>query len=333
MKDIFDECKLGNLELNSRILRTGIWESQNDNNRLTREIYDRYDVIASSGVGLITTEIISLYPKDRFNRYTHKIYNNDFVYDFRKLTGIVHKYDVPILAQLGFVNFNRGIDLDIDVNDLTLEDIRKIQVDLISSAKKLSFAGFDGIQLQLGNNFFLSKFINPYFNHRKDDYGKDTFGRMRMVLEIIKVIKDNFDLHVNCRINAYDGRKGGISSNESIQMCKLLEEYGADSIQVTKPLSPLFFTKEKRNTELVDYCVELQKQVNIPIILGGGLNSKNQINEILNTKNIDYFSMYRPFVAQPDFLKDWKSNKKNESPCNMCNNCYRQKNSVCHYNK
>lgn len=59
MKDIFDNCNLGNLELNSRIIRTGIWESQNDNNRLTKEVYDRYDIIASSGVGMITSEIIS----------------------------------------------------------------------------------------------------------------------------------------------------------------------------------------------------------------------------------------------------------------------------------
>ena len=59
MKDIFDRCKLGSLELNSRIIRTGIWESQNENNRLTKNIYDRYDNIASSGVGMITSEIIS----------------------------------------------------------------------------------------------------------------------------------------------------------------------------------------------------------------------------------------------------------------------------------
>lgn len=333
MKDIFDKCKLGNLKLNSRIIRTGIWESQNTNNRLTEDIYDRYDTIASSGVGLITTEIISLYPKDKFNNYTHKIYNPDFVHDFKRLTAIVHQYNVPIIAQIGFVNFNRGIDLNIAIDDMTIDDIRKIQLDLISSAKKLSFAGFDGIQLQLGNNFFLSKFINPYFNHRDDDYGKDTFGRMRIIIETIKVIKDNLNLHVNCRINAYDERKGGITSQISIEMCKLLEEYGADSLQITKPLSPLFFTKEKINNELLDYCVELKDYVNIPVILGGGLNDKNQIIDILNNKNIEFFSMYRPFIAQPDFLRDWKLDKNKESKCKMCNNCYRQKNSVCLYNK
>ena len=30
MKDIFDECEFGNLKLNSRIIRTGLWESQKE---------------------------------------------------------------------------------------------------------------------------------------------------------------------------------------------------------------------------------------------------------------------------------------------------------------
>ena len=30
MKDIFDECSLGDLKLKSRIVRTGLWESQRE---------------------------------------------------------------------------------------------------------------------------------------------------------------------------------------------------------------------------------------------------------------------------------------------------------------
>lgn len=332
MKDIFDSCQLGNLKLNSRIIRTGLWESEyTDNGRLTNDIYTRYENIAKSGVGLITTELIGMYPKDVFTKYTHNIYSLDFNYDFNRLTALVHKYNVPILAQLGFVNFNSGIDMNIDVNNLTHEDIRKIQTDIIIYAKKLAFAGFDGIQLALGNNFFLSKFINPYFNQRCDDYGGDTFNRMRIILETIKVIKDNFDLHINCRINAYDGRKGGTDKNESMRMCQLLEEYNADSLQITKPLSPTYFTKEQVSNDLIDYCQKLSKNMDIPVIIGGGFNDKNQINNILNSYDVDYISMYRPFVAQHDFLSEWKDNKNIISRCKMCNNCYRQKTSTCYH--
>ena len=331
MKDIFDETQLGNLKLQSRIIRTGLWESQTKKDKITPSIYTRYENIAKSGVGLITTELISLYPKNKFNEYAHKIYNHNFIGDFKKITDIVHSYNVPILAQLEFVQFNRDIDMNIPINDLTKEDIRKIQTDLIIAAKKLSFAGFDGIQLALGNNFFLRKFINPYYNQRTDDYGKDTFGRLRIILETIKVIKDNFDLHINCRVNAYDGHKGGINQEESIKICQLLEEYGTDSIQVTKPLSPLYFTKKEENDELINHTIKLNENIKIPVIVGGGFVDMEKMNDILNTSNIEYFSMYRPFVAQQDFLVDWKKNKKGISRCKMCNNCYRIKNSTCYH--
>ncbi|WP_323735989.1 NADH-dependent flavin oxidoreductase [Methanosphaera sp. ISO3-F5] len=333
MKDLFDETNLGDLKLQSRVVRTGLWESETKNNKITSDVYDRYESIAKSGVGLITSELISLYPKNKFNEYAHKLYDPNFIGDFRRITDMVHSYNVPILAQLEFVQFNRGIDMNVSVNDLTLDDIRKIQTDLIIAAKKLSFAGFDGIQLALGNNFFLSKFINPYYNQRDDDFGGDTFARLRIVLESIKVIKDNFDLHINCRVNAYDGRKGGIDKEESIKICELLEEYGADSIQVTKPLSPLYFTKDEENNELIDYAVELKKRINLPVIVGGGFDSLDKINNVLNGDDIDFVSMYRPFVAQADFLVDWKKNKNGVSRCKLCNNCYRVKSSNCFHFK
>ena len=68
MKDLFDFCEFGDLKLNSRIVRTGLWESQRENSgNLTPEIYNRYENMAASGVGLIITELFSLYPRDAFH--------------------------------------------------------------------------------------------------------------------------------------------------------------------------------------------------------------------------------------------------------------------------
>ncbi|WP_410320101.1 hypothetical protein [Methanobrevibacter sp.] len=69
MKDLFDRCDFGDLKLNSRIVRTGLWESEREpSGNFTPEIYDRYESIAASGVGLIITEVISLYPHDVFSK-------------------------------------------------------------------------------------------------------------------------------------------------------------------------------------------------------------------------------------------------------------------------
>lgn len=329
MKTIFDKCKFGDLTLNSRIIRTGLWESQQTD---LDAIYERYERIASSGVGLITSELYSIYPKDKFIEHSFRMDSMNFMTMARKLAEITHSYGVPILGQVEFIKYNRGIDLDIPVNDLTVDDIRRIQSDVIEAAQKLEYAGFDGIQLSVGNNFFLSKFINPYYNQREDDYGGNVFNRMRMVLELVKVMKNNMDMHISVKVNSFDERKDGFDSQESLEACKLLEKVGVDSIQVTRPLSPLYFTKKlSAEGELIDYTTELIDSVDVPVIVGGGFNNINHMNELLNNTNIEYLSMYRPFVCENDFLNNWKNGSSDESRCLMCNNCYRTKKSTCYH--
>jgi len=335
MKDLFDRCEFGDLKLNSRIVRTGLWESQRESSgNLTPEIYNRYENIAASGVGLIISELYSLYPRDVFSKYSNTIHYTQFVREARDLTDLVHIYDVPIFAQLGFVQFNKKAEQNMRVEVISLEDIRKIQTDMIIAAQKFDYAGFDGIQIGLGNYYFLSRFINPNFNTREDKYGGNTFNRLRIVLEMIKVIKENTNLHINCRLNAFDGTTNGMTLNETIDISQLLEKYGVDSLQITRPRSPQYFTHEnKEKNPLISASEKIIGSVDIPVILGGGSSSQKQINNILNSSNIDFISMQRPFVADPSFLVDWQIEGAGQSKCKTCNNCYWKKTSTCHINR
>ena len=332
MKDLFDYCEFGNLKLNSRIVRTGLWESQREKSgNFTPEIYDRYENIAASGVGLIITELFSLYPRDVFSKYSHTTHYTQFVREAKDLTDLVHIYDVPIFAQLGMVQYNKKAHQNVRIEEMSLEDIRKVQTDMIIAAQKFDYGGFDGIQLGLGNYYFLSRFINPSFNTREDKYGGNTLNRLRMVLEIIKVIKQNTKLHINCRLNAFDGTTNGMTLSETIEVAKLLEKFGVDSLQITRPRSPQFFTvKNTDRNPLIDATEKILENVSIPVILGGGATSQKQINNLLNTTDIDFISMQRPFVNDPSFLVDWQLEGNGESRCITCNNCYWKKTSTCH---
>ena len=322
MKDIFDECDFGDLKLNSRIVRTGLWESQKEMGGLSPEIFLRYERLAKNHVGLIVTELISMYPHDRFSDYSHSINNPKFIKEFKYLTDITHQQNVPILAQLGFVNCNVNGKQNVSVNDLEIEDIRQIQSDFIVEAKKISFAGFDGIQLAMGNNYFLSKVMDSKENKRKDDYGGSTLNRLRMILELIKVLKANTDLHISCRINVQE---------DILEIAQLLEKVGSDSLQITKPSSPQYFRKDSDNKNILfDITDEISKAVDIPVILGGGLSDMKSINELINSTDIDFVSMQRPFVYNPTFLSQWIDGTEVESLCNTCNNCYWKKTSTCH---
>ena len=216
----------------------------------------------------------------------------------------------------------------VEANDISKEGIRKLQAEVIMAAKKFSFSGFDGIQINMGNNFYLARFMNPYFNQRTDEYGGNTENRVRISSEIIKVIKKSMDMHVSCRINPWDVRKGGMTSDESIAIACELEKAGADSIQLTARTISQIYDKGVKHPFLV-HVDDLIDAVDIPVVLGGSLREMAKINDVLNNSNVEFVSMSKPFVAQADFLADWKRDGEGVAICYSCNNCYSKKTSTC----
>lgn len=328
MKDIFDKVKFSDFEIKSRVIRTGIWEREKENGFLNYSVFKRYDEIAKSGVGLIISEIFALDYHDRFYDYSTTTNYKGFMKDYKDITTICHKYNVPILGQLAPFYFNDGLNHKVEANDINIDGIRNFQSQVLVCAKKFQYAGFDGIQLNMGNNFYLSRFINPYFNQRKDNYGGNTFNRCRMVLELINAINKNYNLHISCKINLEDVRKGGMTPDEGIKIAKLLEKYGADSLQITGRTISVAQTKENPEEYLKDIN-RLIENVNIPVIVGGGLRDSETINSMLNKNNIEFISMSKPFTAETNFLEKWKKNGNGISICKNCNNCYGKKESRC----
>ena len=329
MKDIFDECQFSDLKLKSRIVRTGTWETETeDGGFLSPAIFERYEKIAGSGTGLIISEMFALDYKDRFAPYSSNLNYKGFIKDYKMITDICHNHDVPVLGQLAFFYYDDGNNQKAEANDLTLEGIRKLQAEVIMAAKKFSFAGFDGIQINMGNNFYLARFINPYFNQRKDEYGGNTENRVRIASEIIKVIKKTMDIHVSIRINPWDVRKDGMTAEESVKVAKELEKAGADSIQLTARTISYLYNGNEKNPFLV-YVDNLIDEIDIPVILGGSLRDMKSMNDVLNHSDVEFMSMSKPFVAQADFLADWKRDGEGVAICQSCNNCYSKKTSTC----
>ena len=81
--------------------------------------------------------------------------------------------------------------------------------------------------------------------------------------------------------------------------------------------------------KVIGYVDDLIDAVDIPVVLGGSLREMAKINDVLNNSNVEFVSMSKPFVAQADFLADWKANGEGVAICQSCNNCYSKKTSTC----
>ena len=47
----------------------------------------------------------------------------------------------------------------------------------------------------------------------------------------------------------------------------------------------------------------------------------DEINDILGEKNIDFVSMSRPFILEPDIVNKLRDGKQTEAKCLNCNYC------------
>ena len=106
-----------------------------------------------------------------------RLSNDKLIQQYKQLTDIVHK--CPILVQLALGAFYNNDGVEINPDDMTLEDIKKVVDLFISAAERAKKANFDGIQIHAAHFFFLSKFISPLKNHRNDEYGGSNENRAK----------------------------------------------------------------------------------------------------------------------------------------------------------
>jgi 2,4-dienoyl-CoA reductase-like NADH-dependent reductase (Old Yellow Enzyme family) len=50
---------------------------------------------------------------------------------------------------------------------------------------------------------------------------------------------------------------------------------------------------------------EVEKEVEVPIVMIGGLRSFELIEEVIQRKECDFVSLWRPFIREPKIINDW----------------------------
>ena len=163
-----------------------------------------------------------------------RLSDNKLIPQYKKLVDIIHGENCAAIAQLALGAFYDENFVEVPENDLSTEDVRKIIKLFIDAAIRAEICGFDGVQIHAAHFFFLSRFISPKVNWRTDEFGGSTEGRAKILLDILRGIKTSAPkLHVTIKINSSDFVDGGLDSDESLTICKLLAAAGIDSIEVS----------------------------------------------------------------------------------------------------
>lgn len=272
------------------------------------------------GVGCIISGFTSVCDNDHCFGGMARLSNDGLIPEHKRLTDTVHAHNVPIIAQLAMGEY-KGKEID----ELTAEDIDTIRNLFIKAADRAVQAGYDGVQIHGAHGFFLSRYISPAHNHR-------TNTPETLMIDIAKAVRERHpDLHITMKINSSDFMYGGLDENGAMRICLACAPY-LDSIEVSGNGTSVGGIKAGVNEAYFEkFALALTEKVDIPVILVGGHRSIENMNTVLNDGKIEYLSLSRPLIREPDLIDRWQSGDCSPAKCVSCNMCYRTPAHKCIY--
>lgn len=372
---LLEPCHIGRVQTRNRMVKTAAqtYFFDSGEHRVGEKAKAFYEALARGGAGLIIVETPAMeFPLSETGDRRFRIDDDKYIKDISELTRVIHKHGCPTFVQF----YHRGpwggvyqiiapriaasavtIKSEFDVQEekppreMTIAEIEETVDRYASAATRAAAAGFDGVEIHSGADHLLPTFLSRFWNKRQDMYGAQSFeNRTRFVTQIIKEIKKRLgqDFPVQVMINGVEigGGSEGMTLAESQIIAKLLQEAGADSLQVKshwfgqhwgsfhhevlfypEPQIPLkSFPKEldwsrKGPLANVPLAAMIKKSVSIPVMTVGGFDA--QLGEmVLRQGKADLIGMTRRLFADPEYPNKVASGRLDDiAPCTHCGNC------------
>jgi 2,4-dienoyl-CoA reductase-like NADH-dependent reductase (Old Yellow Enzyme family) len=216
---------------------------------------------------------------------------------------------------------------------MTEDEIWEIVRGFGEGARRAREAGFDAVQIHGAHGYLLSQFLSPYTNRRDDKWGGDLRNRLRIHTEIYQDIRHKVgeDYPVLIKLGVQDGFPGGLEFSEGKLAAEYLAESGFDALEISQGLrgtdseNTEFRTKINtlaREAYYRNWCAEIKKKVNVPMMMVGGLRTFTLMEEIIQNREADFISLSRPLIREPGIINEWKRGHRHRAKCISCNQCF-----------
>ncbi len=259
---LFEPLRFRSLTVKNRILRSNIsGRFDNYDGSGTQARINWEEKFARGGVGAIVSSYSPVHVRGRILPNYATIDRDERIPFWRAVGDAVHRHDCKFILQLS----HSGRQQDVGgVENLGLKALSstsrtesfhgfecqamtRAQIDetiecFAQGARRAREAGLDGVELHAANGYLITQFLSSGINDRRDDFGGSLANRARFLLEIVRAIRREVghDFHLQVKISAVDHNdavifwdKRGNTLEESIEVCRWVEQAGADAIHVS----------------------------------------------------------------------------------------------------
>lgn len=197
------------------------------------------------------------------------------------------------------------------------EYIESIKEAFRASVRRAKAAGFDFIEIHGAHGYWLHNFYSPLSNHRNDEYGGSFENRIRLALEITKVVREEWDGPLLYRVSASDwlehlgpekahpGEKEEYAwwgIEQTTLLAERLRDLGVDLLDVSSGGND---TRQKIDVQpgyQVHFAEHIKK--NVPGLLVGAVGlvtDSKQANDIVESGKADVVLFGREVLRNIDF--------------------------------
>jgi len=171
-------------------------------------------------------------------------------------------------------------------------------------------AGFDGVQVHAAHGYLLNQFLAPDVNRRDDAWGGDAARRARLLVECVRAVRAATGprFTVMLKLNAGDFLRGGFTEDESLEVLARLDGEGIDLVEVSggRYESGASFGHASpdpgsREAYFLSFARRAREATRSPIMLTGGLRSREAIEAALAEGALDVAGIARPMTLVPDY--------------------------------
>ena len=315
-----------------------------ENYQISDRHINYYRERAKGGVGLITTEELSVHPSDHPYEKLVDAFEPHVIPGYKKLTRAIHEYDTKIFAQLnhnGMQADGKNSRLPVwgpsagedplfreTCKEMEIEDIQECIAYYARCAIYAVEGGFDGIELQLGHSSLVRQFLSPATNFREDEYGGSFENRLRFCLEVIdavrKAIGRGFTMGI--RLNADEMHPhGGLTLEDNKKIAARLDADGQlDFMDLSLgTFFNLYLVEGSMHTPFaytVPLAAGIRSVVNIPVYCTNRINDPHLAENILANGHADMIGMVRALICDPELPNKAREGKGDDIRyCIACN--------------
>jgi 2,4-dienoyl-CoA reductase-like NADH-dependent reductase (Old Yellow Enzyme family) len=347
---LFTPAQLGSLTIKNRLVRSATGEGMAlPDGSITDDQAAFYRRLADGGVRLIISGHTYVHPLGKASRGMTGLYKDDQISMLRKLTDSVHEAGSTIAVQLNHAGrqtepllIGRETPLApsalarpnsrIVPKEMTEADIEEAIQAFAEASRRAVEAGYDAIQIHSAHGYLISEFNSPYANQRTDRWGGSPENRRRLLLEVYRRVRATVGegVPVFVKLNGEDFIEGGLMPVESAGIAEALEAEGIDAIEVSAGFAETAhlivrkdISKPEEEAYLLPLARTIRQAVSVPVMIVGGLRSRDVMERMLSEEQMTFVSLCRPFIRQPDLAKKMEAGELDRVTCTSCGRCGR----------